>query len=76
MKYLTNIVGIILIIVGIGTLVYKGYTYTTEEKVAKIGPLEVTAEKEKTVYFPPLLGGVSIVVGIVLVIIARTGRPK
>ena len=57
-------------------LAYRGYTYTTEEQVAKIGPLEVTAEKQKTVLFPPLLGGAAIVIGVVLVIVARVGRPK
>lgn len=73
MKQVITIVGIILIIFGIGTLGYRGYTYTTQEKVAQLGSLEVTAEKEKTVYVPPLVGGASLVVGIILLVVARRG---
>ena len=76
MRSLTNLVGIILIIVGIVTLVYRGYTYTTQEKVAQIGPVQVTSEQEKTIHFPPLLGGLSLVVGIVLVVVTRIGKNK
>lgn len=71
MKAVISIVGVILILVGVVTLAYRGYTYTTEEKVAQIGSLQITAEKDKTVYFPPILGGVSIVAGIVLVVVGR-----
>lgn len=76
MRYLTNLIGIILIIIGVVTLGYRGYTYTTQEKVAQIGPIEVTSEQHKTVSFPPLLGTLSFVGGIVLVVVARVGRPK
>ncbi|MEO8401123.1 MAG: DUF3185 domain-containing protein [Gammaproteobacteria bacterium] len=71
MKSLTNIVGIILIIVGILALAYQGFTYTQHEKVAQIGDLQVTADTQKTVYFPPIFGGLSLVAGIVLVVVAR-----
>jgi hypothetical protein len=69
----TNILGIILIIVGILALAYQGFTYTKQEKVAQIGDVKITADKEKTVYFPPALGGASLLVGIVLVVVARRG---
>lgn len=71
MKAITNIVGIILIIVGVITLAYRGYTYTTQEKVVQFGELQITAEKENTIHFPPLLGGLSLVAGVILVIVAR-----
>ncbi len=64
-----GIVGIILIIVGIITLVYGGFTYTKREKVLDIGPIQATAEKQHTIPFPPLLGGICLVGGIVLVIV-------
>lgn len=71
MKSLTNIVGILLILFGILTLGYQGFTYTKQEKIAEIGDVQVTANTEKTVYFPPILGGVSLVAGVVLVVVAR-----
>ena len=63
-----GIVGIILIIVGIISLVYGGFTYTKREKVLDIGPIQATAEKQHTIPFPPLFGGICLVGGIVLVI--------
>jgi len=74
MKPLINLVGILLIIFGIVTLAYQGFTYTKHEKVAEVGSLEVTANTEKTVYFPPILGGLCLVAGVVLVIIGRRGK--
>ena len=71
MKSLISIIGIILIIFGIATLAYRGITYTTQEKVAQLGDLQITANNEKTVYFPPLLGGLSLAAGVVLVIVGR-----
>ncbi len=71
MKSLISVVGILLIVVGITTLAYQGFTYTKHEQVAQIGDLKITADTEKTIHFPPILGGLSLVAGIVLVVIGR-----
>ena len=71
MKSITNIVGIILIVVGIIALSYQGFTYTQREKVAQIGNINVTAETEKAIEFPPLSGGLCLVAGVVLIIVGR-----
>ncbi len=69
-----SIIGVILIILGIITLSYQHFTYTTEEKVAEIGNVQVTAQNEKTISFPPLLGGLSIAAGVVLVIVGARNK--
>jgi uncharacterized membrane protein len=74
MKSTLSIVGIILILLGIATLTYQGVTYTQREKVAQIGNIQVTADTQKTVYFPPMLGGLSLVAGIVLVVVGRKNQ--
>ncbi len=63
-----GIIGIILIAIGIIALAYGGFSYTTREKVIDAGPLQVSADKQKTVPFPPILGGICLVGGIVLVL--------
>jgi hypothetical protein len=63
------LVGIILIVLGLVALAYKGITYTTQEEVAKIGPLEAKVQKEKTIPLPPILGGLALASGLVLVVI-------
>lgn len=71
MKSITSIVGIVLIIFGIVILGYQGFTYTQREQIAQIGELKITADTEKTVYFPPIVGGLALVAGIVLVVVGR-----
>jgi hypothetical protein len=73
MKPLT-IVGIALIVLGVVALAYQGISYTTTEKVVAIGPLQVEAKKEKTIPLPPVLGGVAVAAGVVLLIVAARGR--
>ena len=66
-----GIVGIILIAVGIIALAYGGFSYTKREKIIDAGPLQVSADREKTVPFPPILGGICLVGGIILVIVGN-----
>ncbi|MEP6777537.1 MAG: DUF3185 domain-containing protein [Chthoniobacterales bacterium] len=63
-----GIVGIILIAIGIIALAYGGFTYTKREKVIDAGPLQVSADRHETVPFPPILGGLCLVGGLVLVL--------
>jgi hypothetical protein len=63
-----GIVGIILIAIGIIAIAYGGFTYTKREKIIDAGPLQVSADREKTVPFPPILGGICLVGGIILVL--------
>jgi hypothetical protein len=61
------LIGIALILLGIIAVSYERITYTTREKIIDIGPIEATAEKEKSIPLPPLLGGLALVAGIGLV---------
>lgn len=61
------IIGIVLILLGIVALSYNRITYTTKEKIAEIGPLQATAEKEKSIPLPPMLGGLALVAGVGLI---------
>lgn len=63
-----GIVGIILIAIGIIALAYGGVSYTTREKVIDAGPLQLSADRQKTIPLPPILGGICLVGGIVLVL--------
>lgn len=66
-----GVVGIILIIIGIVALAYGGITYTKREKVIDAGPLQVSADRDKTIPLPPVLGGICLVGGIVLVVVGN-----
>jgi len=67
-----GVLGIILVVVGIIMLAYGGYTYyTTQENVAKIGPLEINKQEKHPVPIGPIVGGVCIVGGILLLVSGR-----
>jgi hypothetical protein len=64
------IVGIILIAVGIIGFAYGGLGWTTKKKDAQIGPLEITHEEGHGISFPPIVSGICLVGGIVLVAVS------
>lgn len=63
-------VGILLIIIGVVAFAYQGFSYTTTEKAIDLGPIQVTAEKTHTFPLPPVVGGIALVGGILLLISA------
>lgn len=66
-----TLTGIILIVIGIVAFAYQGITYTTREKVVDIGPIQMTAEKTKTLPLPPIVGAIALVGGIVLLVMGN-----
>lgn len=64
-------IGIILLVVGIVIIIWTGFTYTKKEKVIDAGPLQVSADKQKTVNWPPYAGGILIVGGIILLVTGK-----
>lgn len=65
------IVGIVLIVAGALALAYQGISYTREREVVDLGPISATAETRETIPIPPLLGGLAIAAGVVLILVGR-----
>lgn len=63
------LVGVALIVLAIVAFAYQGITYTTREKVIDLGPLQATVDTKKTVPLSPLLGGLALAGGIVLLVV-------
>jgi uncharacterized membrane protein HdeD (DUF308 family) len=68
------IVGVLLIVLGVLALAYQGITYTSREKVLDIGPVEATAEREKTLPLPPILGIAAVAGGVALLVVGGRKR--
>jgi hypothetical protein len=62
------LVGVLLIAIGLLPLVYQGITYTSRETLIDIGPLHATADRQKTLTLPPVLGIAAVAGGVVLLI--------
>ena len=67
----TAIIGVVLILLGVAALAYQGFTYTSRETVVDIGPVHATAEREKTVPIPPLVGLAAVAGGIALLVAGK-----
>jgi hypothetical protein len=66
--------GIVLIVLGVVALVYQGITYTKRETVIDIGPLHATADREKTLPLPPVIGIAAIAGGVALLVVGGRKR--
>jgi uncharacterized membrane protein len=64
-----TLVGIALIALGIVAFAFKGIPYTSRDTIIDIGPLHATADTQKTIPLSPLLGGLALVGGIVLLVV-------
>ena len=51
-----TVIGVPLIALGLGALLYQGFTYTTRQKLVTLGPLEATRETQSTIPLPPVVG--------------------
>ena len=61
------VVGALLILAGIIMLTVGGFSFTSRERVADVGPIEVTAERERSVPVSPIVAGLAIIGGLVLI---------
>jgi hypothetical protein len=68
-KKIVAIVGVILIIAGALALFYRGIPYTSRDVVVDVGPITATAVSDKTWPVPPIVGGLAIAGGVVLLVV-------
>jgi len=61
--------GILLVILGGLALAYQGFNYTHRENVMDVGPMHVSREDHDRVSIPPILGGLALAGGIVLLVV-------
>jgi len=66
MRGLLAFVGIALIALGVIAFAHQGITYTTREKVLEVGPITATKDTAQTIPLSPLLGGLALAGGVVL----------
>jgi hypothetical protein len=68
------IVGLLLVVLGLAALAYQGITYTSRETVIDIGPIHATADREKTLPLPPLVGIAAVAGGVALLVAGMRAR--
>jgi hypothetical protein len=68
----TQLLGAVLLALGILGLAYGGFSYTKERDTAKLGPIEIQVKQEERVRVPVWAGVAAAVVGGIL--LARKSR--
>ena len=67
-------VGILLIVLGGLMLAYQGINYTRDRNVLDVGSVHITAESHQRIPLPPVLGGLAIVGGVVLLVMGASNK--
>jgi hypothetical protein len=67
-------VGILLIVLGALALAYQGINYTRQKKVLDVGSVHLTTETHERIPLPPILGGLALVGGVVLVVMGASNK--
>ncbi len=62
------VIGLILMVSGILVIAYRGIPYTSREVILEVGALNATAETQRTREVPPIVTGLVIAGGILLMI--------
>lgn len=65
MKPIT-LIGIALLVLGTLALAYQGINYTHTEEIFDVGPIHATQETHERIPLPPILGGIALLSGGVL----------
>lgn len=69
-----RIAGVVLIVMGLGGLLWGGFSWTRERTIVDVGPFEARAEERETIPVPPIVGGIALVTGIVLLVLPARRR--
>jgi drug/metabolite transporter (DMT)-like permease len=66
-----KILGCVLAVVGLLILIYGGFTYNRKRTILDLGAIKATATERHTTPISPILGGLALLGGIVLVVVPR-----
>jgi UDP-N-acetylmuramyl pentapeptide phosphotransferase/UDP-N-acetylglucosamine-1-phosphate transferase len=64
-----RIAGLVLIVIGLIGLIWGGISWTDERTVVDLGPIEARTQERETIPISPIVGGVALVAGIVLMVV-------
>jgi hypothetical protein len=66
-----KIIGFALVVLGILALLYGGISYNRQRTVLDVGPFKATATEQKNIPLSPVVGGLALLGGIILLVVPR-----
>jgi len=70
----TRNIGIVLVIIGVLMMLYTGFNFITTKNVVDIGPLQVNKEENHPVQWSPIVGGLLLVGGILVIVLGKNKK--
>lgn len=67
-------IGILLIVIGLISLLMGGISWTREKTVLDLGPIEAKTRERETIPLPPIVGGLLLAGGVILLAVRPTRR--
>jgi len=67
-----KVAALLLIVIGIGIVVWGGFGFTTRERVLNVGPIHATKEQHHNVPYGPLAGALIAVGGVALLMKSKS----
>ena len=69
-----RIVGLVLVIIGLISLLWGGISWTREKTIVDIGPIQARSQERETIPLPPIVGGIALVAGALLLVVRERSR--
>ena len=66
-----KIAGVLLVVLGMLGLIYGGIGYKKEKTVLDLGPIKATATEQKNIPISPVVGGIAVIGGVLLLVIPK-----
>lgn len=66
-----RILGIALVALGVLALIYGGINYNRQKTIFEVGSFKATTTERKNIPLPPIVGGIALIGGIVLLAVPR-----
>jgi hypothetical protein len=64
-------IGFVLVVLGVLALVYGGISYNRQRTVLDVGPFKATATEQKNIPLSPIVGGIALLGGILLLVVPK-----
>jgi hypothetical protein len=71
-----KILGFLLVVFGALALVYGGISYNRQRTVIDLGPIKATATEQRNIPFSPIVGGIAVLGGALLLFMPRRRIPS
>ncbi|HEY0106550.1 MAG TPA: hypothetical protein VGB91_10735 [Rhizomicrobium sp.] len=66
-----SLIGVVLIVLGVGALLFGHFSYTETKPLIDAGPIHVSTQQDHTVWIPTIAGIVVLLAGAGLVVAGR-----